>query len=128
MPIKKKMRNKILMVDDDRLLSEVMRELLHQFKEELVSTEDYEKAPQLVQEHRFKLALIGHGIGKRNAIKLMRRLQRLDPELFCLIMTGFRGLKSVSAAVEEGSSDYILKPFKLEELNNILKRHLENHV
>ncbi|NLW19213.1 MAG: response regulator [Candidatus Cloacimonetes bacterium] len=118
------MRNNILMVDDDRLLREVMRELLQDFEEELVSTEDYENAVELVRGHKFKLALLGHGIGNRNAIKLMRKLQRIDPELFCLIMTGFRGLESVSAAVKKGCSDYILKPFKLEELVNVLKRHL----
>ncbi len=118
------MRNNILMVDDDRLLREVVRELAHQIGQDIVTTENYEEAPELVRQQEFKLAILGHGIGGRNAINLMRKIQRVDPGLFCVIMTGFRGIKSVSAAVEPGSSDYILKPFKLEEMMNLLKRHL----
>lgn len=118
------MRSNILMVDDDRLLREVVRELVHQFGQDIVMTENYEEAPDLVRQQEFKLALLGHGIGGRNAIILMRKIQRIDPGLFCVIMTGFRGITSVSDAVKPGSSDYILKPFTLEEMMNVLKRHL----
>lgn len=118
------MNTKILLVDEDQLLREVIGDFLRSRGYEVDVAENRAEAIESVLKNKYGLALIGHGFGKRNGIRLMRAIQQSDPNVFCLIMTGYYGLKAVSAALEEGSSDYILKPFQLEELINILRKHL----
>ncbi|MDD3535001.1 MAG: response regulator [Candidatus Cloacimonetes bacterium] len=119
------MSHKILLVDDDRLLREVMGEFLtmHGFSVEFA--ESAEKALELFEPGKFDLAIVDLVMPGMNGLELMQKLMAADAELFCLIMTGYPTIDSAYKSMVEGASDYIIKPFQLNELLTALKQHLK---
>ncbi|MCB5246674.1 MAG: response regulator [Candidatus Cloacimonetes bacterium] len=118
------MNARILLVDDDRLLREVIGDFLRSRGHEVDIASNRAEAVEFLQQGKYRLALIDHDSRQRGGIKLMREIRQADPQVFCLIMTGYSSLKTVAAAMEEGATDYILKPFQLEELTNLLGKYL----
>lgn len=110
------MAAKILLVDDDRLLREVIGNFLSMHDYEVDQAEDGEHALKKFEPGKYQLALIDIVMPGINGLELMKRIRALDKEIFCLIMTGYPTVDSANCSIEEGASDYIIKPFQLDEL------------
>ncbi|HOH60200.1 MAG TPA: response regulator, partial [Candidatus Cloacimonadota bacterium] len=119
------MEHRILLVDDDRLLREVIGEFLNLNGYQYDMAEDAEKALEQFEPGKYDLALIDLVMPGMNGIELMQRFFELDADLFCLIMTGYPTIDSAYKSMVEGASDYIIKPFQLSELITAIRLHLK---
>ncbi|MDD2596133.1 MAG: response regulator [Candidatus Cloacimonetes bacterium] len=119
------MEHRILLVDDDRLLREVIGEFLNLNGYQYDMAEDAEKALEQFEPGKYDLALIDLVMPGMNGIELMQRFLELDADLFCLIMTGYPTIDSAYKSMVEGASDYIIKPFQLSELITAIRLHLK---
>ncbi|MDD2423600.1 MAG: response regulator [Candidatus Cloacimonetes bacterium] len=118
------MDTRILLVDDDRLLREVIGEYLVLNGYHVDMAEDATHALTKFKPGSYGLALIDVVLPGMNGLELMQELRAQDSELFCLIMTGYHTIDSAYKSMVEGASDYIIKPFQLSELLSAVKRHL----
>lgn len=116
---------RILLVDDDRLLRVVIGDFLVHSGYDVDMAEDAIRALELFHPGRFKLALIDLVLPGMNGLELMQEFMARDPELFCLIMTGYSTIDSAYQSMVEGESDYIIKPFQLSELLSVIKQNLQ---
>lgn len=114
---------RILVVDDDRLLLEVVGDFLRDSGYEVDVAENASIALAKFNPGKYRLAILDMVLPGMSGLELMNRLMNLDKHLFCLIMTGFANLESAYEAMVEDSSDYIIKPFHLLELLNVVQRH-----
>ncbi|MCB5263043.1 MAG: response regulator [Candidatus Cloacimonetes bacterium] len=119
------MEARILLVDDDRLLREVISEYLVLNGYNVDMAEDATHALTKFQPGRYELALIDLVLPGMNGLELMQTLVAQDSEIFCLIMTGYPTIDSAYKSMVEGASDYIIKPFQLSELLSAIQQHLE---
>ncbi len=119
------MEARILLVDDDRLLREVIGECLTLNGYQVDLAEDASVALQLFKPGLYQLALIDLVMPGMNGLELMQKLLEADAEIFCLIMTGYPTIDSAYKAMVVGASDYIIKPFQLNELIASVKVNLE---
>lgn len=119
------MESRILLVDDDRLLREVIGEYLELNGFTVEMAEDAAKALDLFMPGKFDLALIDLVMPGMNGLELMQKLLEADADLFCLIMTGYPTIDSAYKSMVEGASDYIIKPFQLSELISAIRMHLK---
>ncbi len=119
------MEARILLVDDDRLLREVIGEylVLNGFRVDMA--EDANQALLKFKPGTYDLALIDLVLPGMSGLKLMQKLMDDDPKLFCLIMTGYPTIDSAYKSMVEGASDYIIKPFQLSELLSAIGQYLE---
>ncbi|MCB5259516.1 MAG: response regulator [Candidatus Cloacimonetes bacterium] len=120
------MEARILLVDDDRLLREVISECLKLNDYQVDMAEDATAALKLFQPDKYDLALIDLVMPGMNGLELMQKIMEEDANIFCLIMTGYPTVDSAYKAMVEGASDYIIKPFQLNELVAAIKQHLES--
>ncbi len=118
------MQARILLVDDDRLLREVIGESLQLNGYIVDSAEDADAALKLFRPGIYSLALIDLVMPGMNGLELMQKIMEQDSEIFCLIMTGYPTIDSAYKAMVEGASDYIIKPFQLSELTAAIKQKL----
>lgn len=114
----------ILIVDDDRLLREVIGDFLTSNGYSVDTAEDASNALAKFSQGKYKLAIIDQMMPGMNGIELMTKFIDQDPDIFCLIMTGFPTIDSVYKAMIEGASNYIIKPFQLMELLNTVQRYV----
>ena len=117
------MSSRILLVDDDRLLREVIGEHLSAFGYQVDLAEDGEHAYAKFRPGKYNLAILDLMMPGINGIELMQKLMAEDDQIFCLIMTGYPTIDSAFNSMIEGASDYIIKPFQLMELINIVQKY-----
>lgn len=119
------MKARILLVEDDRLLREVISEYLVQNGYNVDMAEDATHALTMFKPGRYKLALIDLVLPGMNGLELMQELMAQDSVLFCLIMTGYPTIDSAYRSMVEGATDYIIKPFQLSELLSVIQQDIE---
>jgi DNA-binding NtrC family response regulator len=62
---------------------------------------------------------------KMGGLDLLKEVARVHPDTLTVIMTGFGTVETAIDAMKRGAYDYILKPFKVEEIVHIVQRGLE---
>jgi len=116
---------RILVVDDDRVIRDVLTDFL--------STEGYlvravENGLRAVEELRrttYDIVISDLKIPNMGGLELLEEIKRHDFKVLTIIMTGFGTVESAIQAMKRGAYDYVLKPFKFDEIVHIIKRGLE---
>ena len=119
------MMKKILVVDDELLLRDVLHDHLSNQGYEVIMAGDAQKALEVSQINKPHLALVDIKLPNESGIELTVKLKNLYPELIIIIMTGYPSLDTAVEAMKNGASEYIIKPFRLAELNKMIKKHIE---
>jgi len=118
------MKRKVLVVDDDLAIVEVLEMRLVAMGYEVTATSDAEKALNSVDGVRFDLALIDLRMAPTDGIALMESVHTRQPRLPVLIMTAHGTIETAVDAVQRGAFDYLTKPFLRDELRAKIGRAL----
>ena len=62
-----------------------------------------------------------------DGIETLKKIKEIDPDTLFIIMTGYPTLESCIEALRCGAYDYVLKPFKLNELKDSVKKALHEY-
>lgn len=119
------MTAKILVVDDDKLLREIVADFLRKNGYEVDMAESAAKALEIFEPGCYDLCLLDLVMPGKNGLELMAELFERDSDIFCLIMTGYPTVDNAYKSMVEGASDYIIKPFEFKELLKSVRQHLE---
>jgi two-component system, NtrC family, response regulator len=117
----------ILVVDDEVNYLTVMEALLGEESYEVLTAPGGQEALKLATNNDVDLVLTDMKMPKMNGIELLGEVKRLYPDLPVIMMTAFGTVEKAVAAMKAGAFDYILKPFKNEELLVTIARALEHH-
>lgn len=124
------MSNKILLVEDDELLKELLEEFLSSKGFLVTSTPSYEEALTLAYEKNFDLWIFDVKILGGNGFELLKELRKLNFKTPTIFTTSLNDLASLKTAFSNGCDDYLKKPFLLAELHlrieNLLKKSYKN--
>lgn len=111
---------KILIVDDDPELKNVLVELLStQGYETSGFTEGREALEQLGQQ-AYDVLLVDLMMPDLDGISLFREALAIDPHLIVIMMTGQGTIQTAVDAMKFGAFDYVLKPFRLQTMLPVL--------
>jgi two-component system response regulator GlrR len=117
---------KILVVDDDRNLLELMRMRLESEQYEVTTVPDEEQAKASARSGLFDLAIVDLQLVHKDGISLMTELRSADPDLPVIILTAHGSIESAVEAMRRGAFTYLTKPFDPRELLLQIQRALEN--
>ncbi len=108
-------RGTVLVVDDDALTLRSVRDTLSSAGFRTVATGDPQEAPMLMTEHNPRLVLLDLVLPECDGVELMGDLLAVArvPVIFLSV---YGGDEVVARALEEGATDYIVKPFSPTEL------------
>ncbi|MBN1961863.1 MAG: response regulator [Deltaproteobacteria bacterium] len=119
-------RPRILVVDDEAVICEVLRDFLTFEGFDVSVAGSGEKALEILHNDPFyELVLTDLKMPGMGGLELMRRIDIDFSDLVTVIMTGFGTVESAIDAMKHGAFDYILKPFKPEDVVRVLRRGLE---
>ena len=122
---------RILFVDDERGLREIMRSELTRMGHEVTDFADGRLALKALETNRFDAAILDLRMPSIGGIEVLEQLKRLSPDTEAVMMTGHASMETAIEAVRLGAFDYITKPAKMAEIEAILmkiseKRDLKN--
>ncbi len=118
------MNRLILLVDDDLLLREVVSDYLERFDYVVETAENAEQALTMFEPGKYSLGILDLVMPGMNGLDLMKQLLKQDPSFFVIIMTGYPTVDSAYKAMVEGISDYIIKPFRFDELLQTVQKYV----
>ena len=123
----KKLFATILVVDDDPMLVDLLCEYLKGNEYEVLTAHSGEDAISKIKLAQCDIALVDLQMPGMDGLETIEKMTEIDPEAVTILMTGFPTLDSSVQAIRLGASDYIMKPFKLEEVNFAVARAVKEH-
>ncbi|HZD40279.1 MAG TPA: response regulator, partial [Terriglobales bacterium] len=119
-------KSKILVVDDDQNLLELVKIKLGSANCDVTVVLDGEEALTAVKANEFDLAIVDLRLADQDGITLMDRLHALYPAMPVIILTGHASIESAVEAMTRGAYTYIKKPFDPHELLLQVNRALDS--
>ncbi len=116
---------RILVAEDDENLRAGIEEMLREEGYEVESVSNGEEALERIRQGNYDVLLTDLVMPKMNGMELLTEVKKLKPEVKVIIITAFATIESAVEAIKKGASDYIEKPFKINEVQNTIKRVLE---
>lgn len=116
---------KILIVDDDLSLREVLEIALSKKGHAVWTAPDSATALDVLQREAIALILLDLRLGRESGIDLLARIRETWTEVPVLMVTAYADAKSAITAIKHGAKDYITKPFELDDLLFTVERTLE---
>jgi signal transduction histidine kinase len=101
---------RILVVDDDRVVVEVLSSLLDDPDREIVTADCSAAALDHARAGELAVALVDKNLGADSGLDLSRQLKQLQPEVEVILITGYASIESAIEAVQIGAFDYLTKP------------------
>jgi putative two-component system response regulator len=115
---------KILVVDDDPTVNDLVTMVLTDAGYKVSSVEDPEEALGMFQEDEFNLVLTDIVMPKMDGLHLLSRIHSLRPEVPVVLMTAYPDIDVAVDALRAGAQDLIIKPFRTEYLLHTVKKAL----
>jgi len=106
----------ILVVDDEMSMLEVLSEMLAREGYTVETTPDTAKAIARVERSGVDLVISDLKMEPMDGLELLRRLKRVDPEVVVIVMTAYASYETAVEAMREGALEYVMKPFKKDEI------------
>lgn len=119
-------RGKILVVDDDRNLLELLGMVLRASEYEVMTAKDGETALEAVKDTVFDMAVLDLKLPHTDGITLMRDIHQINPGMPVIILTAHSSVTSAVDAIRMGAFNYLEKPFDPDALVIQIERALEN--
>jgi response regulator RpfG family c-di-GMP phosphodiesterase len=118
-------RPRVLVVDDEKFIRDIIADFLGMEGYIVRTAEDGSSAVSELERARYDIVISDLKMPKMGGLDLLREVTRTHPDTLTVIMTGFGTVETAIDAMKRGAYDYILKPFKVEEVVHIVQRGLE---
>ncbi len=109
-------RNRILIVDDEEVLQDVLTDLLQKEGFDTVSARTGEEGLEILEREELDLVLLDLMLPGISGQDVLKRIRAEDPDQVVVVITAFSSIEGAIEAMREGAFHYIPKPFKNEEV------------
>ena len=106
----------ILVVEDSKPLREMLVHVLKDEQTHADSAKDGKEALDRYYNAPYDLIITDLNMPELTGIELIKKIREQDDLVEFIIITGYASLESAVEAIKAGAFDYIVKPFKVEEL------------
>ena len=115
----------ILVVDDERSMRELLEILLRQAGHEVSAASDVDGALARLGDGEFDLVVTDLRLGAGSGLDVLRAAKASAPATEVVMVTAFATTENAVQAMKLGAYDYVLKPFKVDELKLVVEKALE---
>jgi len=120
---------KILVVDDDLLILEMIKSILSKYGYQVLACSNSDEAMNAITDTSWDLVITDYMMPKKNGLELSKAIQKHTPEIPILVISGnsFKSRKEMHTLNEilGAASEVLGKPFNPHELINIVNDLLE---
>lgn len=117
-----KIGEKVLIVDDDEVLCRTLADMMDFLGHDIRIARDGFQALKLIDEEPFDIVISDIELPGIDGLMLIKKLKEKLPEIDIISMTGYATKYSYTDVISNGASDFIAKPFGVDEMEAKLNR------
>ncbi|HOJ32926.1 MAG TPA: sigma-54 dependent transcriptional regulator [Candidatus Hydrogenedentes bacterium] len=120
-------RPRVLVADDEAGMRELLEIVLGNEGYEVLTAADIHAAKELLQGSHFDCVItdLRFGAQRDAGMHLLRWIHENEPAVPTIMITAYGSVETAIEAMKQGAADYILKPFKNEEMRLVVGRAIE---
>jgi len=115
----------ILVIDDDDQLRISFCKLLKEEKYAVISAASGEASIEMVKQNTLDLVVLDMRLPGINGMETFKRIKKIDSKLPVIIITAFGTTEIAIEATKMGAYDYVLKPFDVPDMLNLIEQAIE---
>lgn len=112
----------LLVVDDERSVREVCREVAQSLGFNASVADSAEHAYRLLDAQAIDVVLLDLKLPGAGGLEALHRIRERRPDAEVIVVTGYATVQSAVQAMKNGAYDYVTKPFSMDELKLLLER------
>lgn len=120
--------NKILIVDDDVDICNLLSKFLTRHGYEVHSSHTGSQAIEFLKKQKVDLVLCDFRLGDMDGTAVLAKVKELVPEAQVIIITGYSDIKIAVNVIKAGAFDYVTKPLLPDEILHTIKKALDTPV
>ena len=113
---------KILIADDEEIIRKICDITLTKSGYRVLTAKNGVDALNILSKYEYDIALIDLKMPLMGGLELLHNLRRDFPHIHVIIMTAYATIENAINAMKEGAYDFILKPFKADQLRVVVDR------
>jgi two-component system nitrogen regulation response regulator GlnG len=117
--------SKLLLIDDEADVQYSFRRIFDSPEVELNTASSGEEGLKLIPKFKPDLVLMDIRMGGMNGLETLRRIRQMDSKLLVILMTAYGTTQTAIEAMKLGAYDYLLKPFEVPRLKEIVGNALK---
>jgi len=119
------MANKsILIVDDEPIVRESIRDWLRDAGYEVATAESGEEALKMMETQDFSVLVLDVRLPGKTGVQILREVKTLKPQIKSIIITAYPSAELAVEAMKLGAVDYLIKPVAPDELERLIRETL----
>ncbi len=115
----------VLCVDDEPPVLRLLEDVLRPRQFDIIKAETAEQALEKFDSNSIDIVLTDIMMPVVSGIDLLEKIHDLSPETPVILMTGFADMEKAIEAVRKEAFDFLIKPFKLDQLIGSIERALQ---
>jgi len=116
---------RVLVVDDERSMQEFLEIFLRSEGYACETAGDLASARLHLEHDDFDVVITDIQMPGGSGLDLLRAVKQLSPETVVIMITAYASTETAIEAMKEGAYDYIIKPFKVDEIRIVIEKALE---
>jgi two-component system response regulator PilR (NtrC family) len=112
---------RILVVDDDRGMQDVLDIMLSRAGYQVATADDGAAALEIIRKKKFDLVITDLKMPRVDGIDLLKGVKETAPETAVILLTAFASGETALAAMREGAYDYVEKNFNVDDMLAIVR-------
>jgi len=120
----KKSSKRLLVVDDEKSMRDLLEEYLKDFGYEVACAANGQEALKLYKMAHFDVVISDLIMSPVDGMELLGEIKEIDPDAVFIMITGHPSIESALQAIKKGAKDYISKPFNIDEIKLKIERVL----
>ncbi len=120
-------RFRVLVIDDDPSIREYLEALATRQGYDVFAVEDGESALETLQETRPDIVTLDVVLPGMDGLETLRQIKERLPDVPVVMLSGHGQAPTIVEAMRRGASDFLRKPFEVEELELAFQKALETH-
>jgi DNA-binding response OmpR family regulator len=112
--------SKVLLIDDDTQINEVVKATLEMYGHEVQTAETSERGIELTADFQPNITVVDYALPGTSGIELLEELSKQQPQAVRLLATGMADLRMLKDALRAGASSMLCKPYSIADLVGLI--------
>ena len=116
--------SRILVVDDEKTMRDLLKQILIEDDHEVVTAENGREAMVFFGKEHFDLMISDIVMPGMDGIEVLQAARHIDPDIQVILITGYPSTEMAVRVINVGAADYIIKPIRLDQLRAKVRKFL----